>query len=82
MNAHFENQHSTAERSETDCRKQPEGRGRPEKQFPVNLGGKKLTFYFPTVKEPPRVKVQGPAAVVGRRRVTIKDGNLVLSIGS
>jgi hypothetical protein len=48
----------------------------------VDLGGKKLTFYFPTVKEPPRVQVQGPAAVVGRRRVTIKDGNLVLSIGS
>ncbi|MDP6545798.1 MAG: hypothetical protein QGH60_17585 [Phycisphaerae bacterium] len=47
----------------------------------VDVGGKKLTFYFPTTKEPPEVKVEGAAAVAGARRVTIADGNLVLTAG-
>ena len=46
------------------------------------LGDKKLTFYFPTVKEPPTVKVQGNTAVVGKQQITIKDGNLVLNVKS
>ena len=45
----------------------------------VDIGGRKLTFYFPTATEPPKVKVDRNAAVVGARRVTIKDGNLLLT---
>ena len=44
----------------------------------VDLGGKKLTFYFPTTKEPPEVKVEGNSAVAGAQRVSITDGKLVL----
>jgi hypothetical protein len=46
----------------------------------VKLGGKTLTFYFPTLETAPKVKTQGNAAVVGRQRVTLKDGNLVLQV--
>ena len=46
----------------------------------VNVDGKCLTFYFPTTKEPPAVKVEGNAVVVGKQRVTIEDGNLVLAV--
>jgi len=46
----------------------------------AKVGGKVLTFYFPTAKESPAVTVEGGAAVVGNQRVTIKDGNLVLAV--
>ena len=46
----------------------------------VDVGGKKLTFYFPTTKEPPTVTVEGPAAVVGAQRVSIAGGKLVLTV--
>ena len=46
----------------------------------VKLGGKTLTFYFPTQQTPPKVKAEGNAAVVGRQRVTLKDGNLMLAV--
>jgi hypothetical protein len=46
----------------------------------VDIGRRKLTFYFPTATEPPKVKVDLNAAVVGEQRVTIKDGNLVLAV--
>ena len=43
----------------------------------AKLSGKTLTFYFPTADRAPDVKVDGEAAVIGRQRVTLKDGNLV-----
>jgi len=46
----------------------------------VKLSGKTLTFYFPTVDSPPKVKVAGGAAVVGKQRVALEDGNLVLKV--
>jgi len=46
----------------------------------VKLAGKTLTFYFPTAESPPQVKTQGNAAVVGRQRVTLEEGNLVLAV--
>jgi|GEM_PF-4379158 len=46
----------------------------------VKIGGKTLTFYFPTQKAAPQVKAQGDAAVVGKQRVVVRDGNLVLSV--
>jgi len=46
----------------------------------VKVDGKDLTFYFPTAQDPPAVTIEGNAAVVGRRRVTIEDGNLVLAV--
>jgi len=46
----------------------------------VKLDGKTLTFYFPTAKEPPAVTVEGNAAAVGRQRIAIEDGNLVLAV--
>jgi hypothetical protein len=46
----------------------------------VKAGGKSLTFYFPTAKEPPAVTVRGNIAVVGKQRVSIENGNLVLAV--
>ncbi len=46
----------------------------------VKLGGKTLTFYFPTAQTAPKVKTEGNAAVVGRQRVMLEDGNLVLKV--
>jgi hypothetical protein len=45
----------------------------------VKVGGKTLTFYFPTADAPPEAKAAGNAAVVGTQRVTLEDGHLVLS---
>jgi hypothetical protein len=46
----------------------------------VNLDGKTLTFYFPTVDTAPKVKTADNAAAVGRQQVTLKNGNLVLRV--
>jgi len=46
----------------------------------VRVGGKTLTFCFPTAETAPKVKAEGNAAVVGRQRVTFEDGNLVLAV--
>jgi hypothetical protein len=46
----------------------------------VNAGKSKLTFYFPTTKNPPKVMVDRGVAIVGKQRVEIKDGNLVLTV--
>lgn len=46
----------------------------------VKLGNKTLTFYFPTASSPPKVQLQGSAAVAGSQAVTIEDGNLVLKV--
>ena len=46
----------------------------------VDVGGTKLTFYFPTTKEPPEVKVDRATVVVGKQLISIKDGNLVLTV--
>ena len=46
----------------------------------VDLGQRKLTFYFPTTKDPPKVAVEGSAVVAGRQQVSIDSGNLVLKI--
>lgn len=46
----------------------------------VNLGTVKLTCYFPTAGNPPVVKVDGGAAVVGKQRVSLKDGHLVFGV--
>lgn len=46
----------------------------------MRLGGKTLTFYFPTEKVVLDVTVEGDAAVVGTQRVMLKDGNLMLAV--
>jgi len=46
----------------------------------VKLGRNKLTIYFPTVKNPPQASVQGDSVVVGKQRIAIKNGNLVLGV--
>jgi len=43
------------------------------------VAGRTLTFYFPTVDSPPKVNVAGDTAVVGKQKVSLKDGNLVLT---
>ncbi len=45
----------------------------------VRIGGKKLIFYFPTVETAPKVAAQGEVAIVGRQRVSIEYGHLVLA---
>ena len=46
----------------------------------MKLGGKTLTFYFPTQQTPRKVKTQGNSAVVGNQRVTLKDNHLALTV--
>ncbi len=46
----------------------------------VKLGGRTLTFYFPTKEDAPKVQIKGNAAVIGRQRVTLDDGHLVLGV--
>jgi len=46
----------------------------------VKVAGKTLTFAFPTVESAPKVSTGGDAAVVGKQRVTIEDGNLVFGV--
>jgi hypothetical protein len=46
----------------------------------VEVDGSRLTFFFPTCPQTPEVKPEANAAVVGKQRVTMVDGNLVLSI--
>jgi hypothetical protein len=45
----------------------------------VKVDGKTLTFHFPTADAPPEVEAAGNAAVVGRQRVTLEGGHLVLA---
>ena len=45
----------------------------------ADVAGKTLTFYFPTEKKPPAVTIDGNTAVVGKQRVTLEGGNLVLA---
>ncbi|MFW6163858.1 MAG: hypothetical protein ACODAJ_13895, partial [Planctomycetota bacterium] len=45
----------------------------------VKVGGTTLIFYFPTAADPPQVRAEDDAAVVGKQRVTLEDGHLVLS---
>jgi len=44
----------------------------------VELGGRKITCYFPTVPNAPDVRVGNDAVAVGRQRITLRGGNLVL----
>ena len=46
----------------------------------VKLGGKTLTFYFPTVQSPPEARIQGDVVVIGKQRITLKDGNLTIGV--
>jgi hypothetical protein len=46
----------------------------------VNLADKTLTLYFPTMEDAPKVTVEGAIAIVGRQRITFKDGNFTLSV--
>lgn len=42
----------------------------------VHVGDARLTFFFPDSGRQPEIQRDGSAAVVGRQRVTITDGNL------
>ncbi|MHC4740820.1 MAG: hypothetical protein ACYS8Z_02845 [Planctomycetota bacterium] len=46
----------------------------------AKIGGKTLTFYFPTTQSPPKVTVRNNAATVGKQKITFKDGNLELAV--
>jgi len=45
----------------------------------VTLAGKTLTFHFPTTGRPPEVKVAGGQAVIGKQKISLRDGHLVLA---
>jgi hypothetical protein len=45
----------------------------------VKLGKHKITCYFPTTTTPPKVSKAGEAVTVGKQRITLADGNLVLA---
>jgi len=53
--------------------------GRAEGQS-VKLQGKTLTFAFPTMPGAPKATVDGDAVVIGKQRVTIKDGNVLFAV--
>lgn len=42
----------------------------------LRVGDARVTFFFPGLGDPPAMHREGPAAVIGRQRVTIVDGNL------
>jgi hypothetical protein len=46
----------------------------------VRIGPQTLMFFFPTTDNPPAVRAEGAAAVVGRQRVTVAGGNLILAV--
>jgi hypothetical protein len=46
----------------------------------MRVGDTALTFFFPTTDAPPRVTVEGGAAVVGRQRVTFAADRLVFAV--
>lgn len=46
----------------------------------VAVGGRTLTFWFPTAEQPPTARVEGEAIRVGRQQVTWRDGVPVLAI--
>ena len=46
----------------------------------VEIDAKPLTFYFPTTEKPPAIKVEDKTIIVGKQRITVKDGNLVLAV--
>jgi hypothetical protein len=45
----------------------------------VRVGDTGFTFFFPNTDQPPTIRVEGDAAVVGRQRVTLNRGNLELA---
>jgi formylglycine-generating enzyme required for sulfatase activity len=45
----------------------------------VALGSARITIWFPTVDSPPRARAEGSSVVVGRQRLTLRDGHLVLA---
>ncbi len=45
----------------------------------VRVGGATLTFFFPTADRPPRITVEGDAAVAGEQRVRFADGRIVFA---
>ncbi len=51
----------------------------PAEGTTINLGGTPLTFYFPTTRSPLLV-AEGQRALVGRQRITLEGGNLVLEV--
>lgn len=53
--------------------------GRAEGQT-VKVGDSALTFFFPTADHPPRVRVEGGAAVIGRQRVARQADRLVFAV--
>jgi len=46
----------------------------------VGLAGKTVTIHFPTVRDAPKAEARGQAVVVGKQRVSLRDGNLVLGV--
>jgi len=44
----------------------------------MRIDGQELTFWFPTTDEPPVPRIEDGAVVVGRQRVSVRNGNLRL----
>ena len=51
----------------------------PAEGTTVNLGATSLTFYFPTTN-PPVLVVEGKRVLVGKQRIGLEQGNLVLEV--
>lgn len=51
----------------------------PAEGAKIQLGQATLTMKFLTTKDEPRLQVQGESVVVGEQRISLKDGNIVLS---
>jgi len=46
----------------------------------VKVGNKTLTFYFPTAEKPPKITVSRDTASVGKQKISVEDGSLVLRV--
>jgi len=42
----------------------------------IALGSARITLGFPTADQPPVARIEGPAVVVGRQRLTLRAGHL------
>lgn len=46
----------------------------------MRVGDTRFTFFFPNTNQPPTVRIEGDAAVIGWQRVTLNRGHLELSV--
>jgi hypothetical protein len=52
----------------------------PAEEQTVRVGDPRFTLFFPNTHQPPTVRIEGDAAVVGRQRGALNRGHLELAV--